>query len=230
MAKRKKKRNQVNDSQRANNIILEPQTPKQAEYLTALKNHSQVFAVGPAGTGKTYMPTVFAAEKYLYGQIKRIVVTRPAVEVGESHGYLPGTIEKKIAPWVQPVTEILKDCMGKGRFQDMYKYGDFEVAPFAYMRGRTFNDCFVILDEAQNTTPKQMEMFLTRLGYNCHVVISGDLRQTDVLTPTSGLGMAVELMKHHVIPAKLIQFTSEDVVRSEMCRHWVEAFEKGLPL
>lgn len=224
------KKNSVNDAQRANKIDIYPKNQKQKEYIEALKNHNQVFAIGPAGAGKTYIPTIIATKAYLRGEIKKIILTRPAVEAGEEkHGFLPGNLDKKLAPWVLPVTEIIEEALGsKQRFMDMLSNGDLEVAPFTYMRGRTFKDAFVFLDEAQNTTPAQMEMFLTRLGENSKVVISGDLRQTDMLNGKSGLKMATDLVKKYDIPAAIIEFTSDDIVRSNLCQFWVKAFEKGL--
>lgn len=222
---KKRQRNFANDIQRANRTELVPKTEKQKEYLAALRDSPQIFAIGPAGSGKTYMPTVLAVKMYLMGQVKKIILTRPAVEVGESHGYLPGDLNRKLAPWVLPVTEVIEDIMGRQAFEEMLRSGDLEIAPFAYMRGRTFSNAFVILDEAQNTTPKQMEMFLTRIGEDAKVVISGDIRQSDM--GRNGLETALKLIDRYKIPAKVIQFTSADVVRSHLCRMWVEAFEKG---
>jgi len=219
-------KNIVNDTQKSNRIQLSPRTEKQKEYLNALQNSSQVFAIGPAGSGKTYIPTMLATQMYLRGKIKKIILSRPAVEVGESHGFLPGDLHRKLAPWVLPITELIEEAVGKEKFITMMRAGDIEVAPFAYMRGRTFENAFVILDEAQNTTPKQMEMFLTRIGEGSRMVISGDLRQSDI-GKNSGLAVAIDLIKRYKIPAEIIEFTSRDVVRSEMCRQWVEAFEKG---
>ena len=223
---KKRQRNFANDVQRANKTELTARTDKQKEYLKALREAPQVFAIGPAGSGKTYMPTVLATKMYLMGQIKKIILTRPAVEVGESHGYLPGDLNRKLAPWVLPVTEIIQDIVCKPAFEEMLRSGDLEIAPFAYMRGRTFSNAFVILDEAQNTTPKQMEMFLTRIGEDTKVVIAGDIRQSDMLKG-SGLDVAIKLVERYKIPAKVVEFTSADVVRSDLCRMWVEAFERG---
>lgn len=221
-----RRRSTINDTQKSNRVILEPQTEKQKEYLTALKEHDQVFAIGPAGSGKTYIPTVLATKMYLTGQVRKIILSRPAVEVGESHGFLPGDLNKKLAPWVLPVTEIIEEITGKVQFENMLRAGDLEVAPFAYMRGRTFQDAFVILDEAQNTSVKQMEMFMTRIGQGTRVVVSGDVRQTD-MGLNSGLKAALDLIERYKIPAKVVQFSSKDIVRSDICRQWAEAFEKG---
>lgn len=218
-------KNQVNDAEKLKRAYISPRTENQRKYLQALKDHEQVFAVGPAGSGKTFIPVMFGLQEYLKRNINKIIITRPAVEVGESHGYLPGDLNRKLAPWVLPITELIEEVTGKERFIQMLKEGDFEVAPFAYMRGRTFNNAFVMLDEAQNTTEKQMEMFLTRIGENSKVVISGDLRQTDIPNGRSGLHKAMKLLESHNIPAGVIQFGTKDVVRSGICQQWVEAFE-----
>lgn len=219
-------RNPVNDAEKIKNTRIEPRSETQRKYIHAINNYSQVFAIGPAGAGKTFIPTMMAMDLYLKGKIKKIIVTRPAVEVEESHGFLPGDINKKLAPWVLPIAELIEEVVGKERFIKMQKEGDFEVAPFAYMRGRTFNNAFVILDEAQNTTTRQMEMFLTRIGQDAKVIISGDIRQTDMLKGNCGLALAIDMIEAYNIPAAIIKFTSSDVVRSEVCKMWVEAFEK----
>lgn len=227
MAK-KKSRNPVNEIQRANKIELSPRNPKQKEYLQALKKSDQVFATGPAGTGKTFIAAVVATQMYLRGDVSKIIITRPAVAAdGEEHGFLPGSLEKKLAPWVVPVVEIIQECLGsKAKLEEMMRTGDLEVSPFTYMRGRTLADAFVILDEAQNTTKSQMEMFLTRIGENTKVVISGDIRQSDI-GQGSGLKIALDLVKKHNIDAEIVEFTIDEVVRSKLCKQWVEAFDKG---
>lgn len=228
MANRKRSRNSVNETQRANNITLTPQTPKQREYLTALQSSDQVFAIGPAGTGKTYLPTVLATKMYLMGDVRKIIIARPAVAAcGEEHGFLPGDIGKKLAPWALPITEIIKDIVGNQKFDEMVKAGDIEIVAFTYLRGRTLSDAFIILDEAQNTSKEQMELFLTRIGEGSRVVICGDLNQSD-LRGASGLKTCVDLIQRYKIPAEVIKFTSADIVRSSICRQWAEAFEKGL--
>lgn len=222
-----KKKSSVNDVQKSNRIIIHPKTATQKHYLRELDFNSQVFAVGPAGTGKTFIPTMVAIKAYLRGEVTKIILSRPAVAAGgEEHGFLPGSLEKKLAPWTIPVTELMIEFMGKERFQDMLKSGDLEVTPFTYMRGRTFRDCFVILDEAQNTTPEQMKLFLTRLGDNSRVVVCGDVRQNDMKGST-GLATALELAKKFNIPVGIVEFTKEDVVRSDLCKFWVNAFEES---
>lgn len=219
-------KNQVNDAEKIKNTRITPRSDTQKDYLEALKTRDQVFAIGPAGAGKTFIPTMYGLELYLKNKISKIILTRPAVEVGEAHGFLPGDLSRKLAPWVVPVTELMEEVLGKERFIQMMKTGDFEVAPFTYMRGRTFQNALVILDEAQNTTEKQMQMFLTRIGENTKVVLCGDIGQNDMPQGKSGLKMAVELAEKYKIPAAVVKFTSKDVVRSEICRRWVEAFEK----
>lgn len=218
----------VNDAQKLKDVKIMPKNQAQRDYMEAIINNDQTFAIGPAGSGKTFIPVMLALEMYLKGEIDKIIVTRPAVEVEESHGYLPGDLTKKLAPWVYPITEIIEDYLGKQRFIDMVKNGDFEVAPFAYMRGRTFRKAFVLLDEAQNTTPKQMEMFLTRIGEDCKVIISGDIRQSDIAKGNSGLKIALQLIERHKIPAAIIEFSHRDIVRSGLCQKWAEAFSSVL--
>lgn len=227
MKHKKRQKNLVNQIQKSNNIVLTAKTDKQKEYLTALKSASQVFAVGPAGTGKTFLPTMYAAKMYLEGKVNKIVITRPAVTAGgEQHGFLPGDLNKKMANWVIPIAELIEECVGKEMFLEMMRTGDLEIAPFAYMRGRTFQNAFMIVDEGQNISIPQMEMLLTRIGEDCKLVIAGDIKQSD-LDNTSGLGEAIYLADKHKLPVKVVRFTSADVVRSGMTKLWVEAFEKG---
>lgn len=228
MSKRKKKHN-VNEHQKANKLQIIAKTPNQKLYLQALKEYDQVFAFGPAGTGKTYIPTMLAAQKFLRGEIKKIILTRPAVPAcGEDYGYLPGSIHNKIAPWVVPVMSLLEECIGKQQVFDALKSGAIEVVPFGFMRGRTFSEAYIIVDEAQNTTPEQMEMLVTRIGEGSKLVVSGDLRQSDLgKNFKSGLKEAIYLAEKYNIPAGIVQFTSEDVVRCGLCKLWVMAYEKG---
>lgn len=223
--KAKTKKFVANDSQKSNRIQLIPQTEKQKEYLDSLIKDEQVFAIGPAGTGKTYLPTLLALRMYLRKEIDRIVITRPAVSVGgEAHGFLPGTELEKLGPWVAPITELIEDYVGKVQLEQMLKNGDLTVSPFTYMRGKTFHNAFVILDEAQNTTKGQMETLLTRIGEGTRLVVCGDLRQSDK-REANGLKVAVDLIRSHDIGANIVEFTSDDVVRSGICQRWVKAFE-----
>lgn len=223
--KKKEARNQVNEVQKSNQIVITPKTAKQKELLHACQTAEQVFAVGPAGTGKTYIPTKLATKMLLRREIDKIVLTRPAVEVGESHGFLPGDIHRKLAPWVVPIIELIQEDIGADKLNAMLRDGTIEVAPFAYMRGRTFKRSYVILDEAQNTTPAQMEMFLTRLGEGSRVCISGDLCQTDMKSE-SGLAKAIRLIQTQNLPVKVVEFGLQDIVRSGICQMWAEAFQK----
>jgi len=220
-----RKRSQVNDAQRANGIRPVPRNDRQAEYIHALETQSQVFALGPAGTGKTFIAASMAAISYLRNRVKRIILTRPAVGLGgESLGFLPGKLEAKMAPWTQPVMEILEEGIGKQGVFDAIREGNIVVEAFQHMRGRTYRDAFVILDEAQNTTPEQMKAFVTRIGDGSIVVIDGDVEQSD-LGPRNGLSMAVRMVEQYGIDAGVVTFTSEDVVRSDICKQWVQAFE-----
>lgn len=205
---------------------LKPMTERQGDYLHALKTSDQVIVMGPAGTGKTYIAGTRAADQLRNHKISKIIITRPNVPGGRSLGFFPGTLEEKIAPWVVPLVETFKDRMGQGAFDVAIKNGDIEIIPFEVMRGRTFKDCVVILDEAQNTLPAEIKMFLTRIGDNCQVIINGDVSQTD-LRETSGLRVAIHLIKSQSLPVPIIEFTKDDIVRSGICEMWVKAFDEG---
>jgi len=202
---------------------LLPKNDKQAEYIEAIKSSSQVVVLGPAGTGKTYIAATYASNLYTTKQIDKIIITRPNVAAGKSIGYFPGTMEEKMMPWVMPVLEVLHWNMGKGAVETGIKNGNIEIAPFETMRGRSFQDAFVILDEAQNVTPHEIKMFLTRVGQNCKVILNGDIQQSD-LGYTSGLSSAIHIAKKHMIPVPVIEFTTDDIVRSDLCKQWIVAF------
>lgn len=204
-------------------LHIEPKTEKQREYLAALRSHSQVIVLGPAGTGKTYVASSFAASLYHSKHINRVILTRPNIAASKSLGFFPGTLIEKMTPWMMPIMDVMQKHLGAGVIDTAIKNGNIEFAPFETMRGRSFEDAFVILDEAQNTTPKEMMMFLTRVGENCKVVLNGDLMQRDVSTQ-SGLWTAINLSRKHSIPVPVIEFAMEDIVRSDLCRMWVEAF------
>jgi phosphate starvation-inducible PhoH-like protein len=184
-----------------------------------------VFTLGPAGTGKTYIAATLAADMLLDEKIERVVLSRPAVGVDEEHGFLPGDINKKIAPWVVPFTEVMQKRMGKDRYRQAMINGQIEIVPIAYMRGRTFDRALVFLDEAQNTTYSQIKMFLTRVGEGAKVIVNGDIRQTD-LEGHSGLASVLDMIDKYDLPVPVIEFTNEDVVRSGICKMWAEAFDK----
>ncbi|WP_026597301.1 PhoH family protein [Methylobacterium sp. 77] len=204
---------------------IQPLTDRQAEYLDALAVNKQVIVLGPAGTGKTYIAGTRAADQLRQRRIGKVIITRPNVPSGRSLGFFPGTLEEKIAPWVTPLTETMKERMGDAAYEIAMKTGDIEVVPFEVMRGRTFKNCLVILDEAQNTTTAEIKMFLTRIGDDCQVIINGDVSQTD-LRETSGLRTVIHLIKSRMMPIPIVEFTLDDIVRSGICAEWVRAFEE----
>ena len=201
--------------------------PAQAEYLDALRTSPQVFVLGPAGTGKTWIAATHAADLYRKGRIGKIILTRPNVPCGRSLGFFPGTLEEKFAPWAAPVVEAIKDRIGAASFDIAVKKGDIEMVPFEVMRGRSWKNAFVLLDEAQNTTPEEIKMFLTRIGEDCTVVVNGDVSQCD-LEATSGLRAVLDLIAKHDLPVPVVTFTLADIVRSGICAMWVRAFEGAL--
>ncbi|MCJ2130156.1 PhoH family protein [Methylobacterium sp. E-045] len=204
---------------------IQPLTVRQAEYLDALAVSKQVIVLGPAGTGKTYIAGTRAADQLRQRRIAKVIITRPNVPSGRSLGFFPGSLEEKIAPWVAPLTETMKERMGDAAYEIAMKTGDIEVVPFEVMRGRTFKNCLVILDEAQNTTTAEIKMFLTRIGDDCQVIINGDVSQTD-LRETSGLRTVIHLVKSRMMQVPIVEFTLDDIVRSGICAEWVRAFEE----
>lgn len=200
-------------------------TLKQIEYVNALKDNDIVFGVGPAGTGKTYLAVVYAVSLLKKGIIKHIVLTRPAIEAGESLGFLPGDLKEKIDPYLRPLYDALYDTLGNKSVDQMIENGVIEIAPLAYMRGRTLENCFCILDEAQNTTEMQMKMFLTRLGFNSKMVITGDISQIDLPNgKRSGLVNACNILKD-IDDIKIIKFEKLDVVRNPLVQKIIEAYD-----
>jgi phosphate starvation-inducible PhoH-like protein len=194
-------------------------------YLHAMQNHDLTFSIGPAGTGKTYLAMAVAVSALLAKQVKRIVLTRPAVEAGEKLGFLPGDLEEKVNPYLRPLYDALDDMLEPDRVDALLKRGQIEVAPLAFMRGRTLNDCFVILDEAQNATSQQMRMFLTRLGCESRTVVTGDITQVDLPTgQCSGLAEARSLLKN-IEGIAFCTFTDLDVVRHPLVQRIVVAYE-----
>lgn len=197
----------------------------QQEYVQAIRDHDLTFAVGPAGTGKTYLAMALAVVALKNKEIERIVLTRPAVEAGEKLGFLPGDLTQKVDPYLRPLYDALYDFMGVDSYQKLLERGVVEVAPLAYMRGRTLSDSFIILDEAQNTTSEQMKMFLTRLGFHSKVVVTGDITQTDLpYGKKSGLAEAVEILKD-IPEIGMVQLTHKDVVRHELVQTIVKAYD-----
>jgi phosphate starvation-inducible protein PhoH and related proteins len=201
-------------------------TVGQRNYVSAIKRTDLVFGIGPAGTGKTYLAVVMAVTALKNGNIKRIILTRPAVEAGESLGFLPGDLKEKVDPYLRPLYDALHDVLGAEHTERLIERGIIEIAPLAYMRGRTLDDAFVILDEAQNTTPAQMKMFLTRLGFGSKMVITGDITQVDLPKGVkSGLAAATEILKG--IKGVAFNFLEQsDVVRHPLVKRIIDAYEK----
>ncbi|MBQ8783994.1 MAG: PhoH family protein [Clostridia bacterium] len=205
---------------------VKPKTLGQEKYVEAIKEKTIVFGIGPAGTGKTYLAVAMAVNAFRAKEINRIILTRPAVEAGEKLGFLPGDLQQKVDPYLRPLYDALFDMLGAENFQRYQERGNIEVAPLAYMRGRTLDDSFIILDEAQNTTPEQMKMFLTRLGFNSKIVVTGDVTQIDLPDgKRSGLVEASKILKN-VDDIETIHFTEKDVVRHRLVQDIIKAYEK----
>jgi phosphate starvation-inducible PhoH-like protein len=195
-------------------------------YLKALKEHAITIGIGPAGTGKTYLAVAMAASFLKQKEVERIILTRPAVEAGEKLGFLPGDLQEKVDPYLRPLYDALYDVIGTENFQKYMAKGIIEVAPLAYMRGRTLNDAFIILDEAQNTTPEQMKMFLTRLGFGSRMAVTGDVTQIDLPHgKLSGLKQA-EIVLADVPGVAIVRFAEGDVVRHELVGGIIKAYEQ----
>jgi phosphate starvation-inducible PhoH-like protein len=203
-----------------------PKTDTQRRYIDAIKNYDIVIGIGPAGTGKTYLAMAMAIHAFLKKQVSRIVLARPAVEAGERLGFLPGDLYEKVSPYLRPLYDALLDMMEAEKAGKLIERGIIEIAPLAFMRGRTLNDSFVILDEAQNTTSEQMKMYLTRLGFNSKTVITGDITQIDLPTgKTSGL-IEAERILTGIEGIKFIYFSEKDVVRHKLVQEIVKAYER----
>lgn len=205
---------------------ITPLNPTQASYLNALRTSPQVIVLGPAGTGKTWIAATHAADLFRTGCVDRIILTRPNVPCGRSLGFFPGTLEDKFAPWAVPVAEAIKERIGKAAYDIALKKGEIELVPFEVMRGRSWKNAFVLLDEAQNSTPAEIKTFLTRIGEDCSVVINGDVSQCDLDT-ASGLSAVLSLIKSQMLPVPVVEFTREDIVRSGICAMWVRAFDEA---
>ncbi len=210
----------------AQNRIISPKTQNQKTYIDAIRNRDIVFGIGPAGTGKTYLAVAMAVSALTSGQVKSIILTRPAVEAGEKLGFLPGDLAQKVNPYLRPLYDALSDMLGSEKSERMLEQGIIEIAPLAFMRGRTLNDAFIILDEAQNTTREQMKMFLTRIGFDSSAVITGDVTQVDLPRPeVSGLLQAKNLLKK-IDGIGFCHFSRHDVVRHPLVQKIIAAYEK----
>ena len=205
---------------------VKPKTLGQKKYIETIRKNTITLGVGPAGTGKTYLAVAMAVTAFRAKEINRIILTRPAVEAGEKLGFLPGDLQSKVDPYLRPLYDALFDMLGAENFQKHQERGDIEVAPLAYMRGRTLDDSFIILDEAQNTTPEQMKMFLTRLGFNSKMVVTGDITQIDLPDgKRSGLKEAIKVLKN-IEDIGVVRFNEKDVVRHRLVQDIIKAYEK----
>lgn len=205
---------------------VKPKTLGQKKYIETIKKNTITLGVGPAGTGKTYLAVAMAVTAFRAKEINRIILTRPAVEAGEKLGFLPGDLQSKVDPYLRPLYDALFDMLGAENFQKHQERGDIEVAPLAYMRGRTLDDSFIILDEAQNTTTEQMKMFLTRLGFNSKMVVTGDITQIDLPDgKRSGLKEAIKVLKN-IEDIGVVRFNEKDVVRHRLVQDIIKAYEK----
>lgn len=208
------------------NRVVSPKSVNQKSYIDAIRQNDIVFGVGPAGTGKTYLAVAMAVSALASEQVRSIILTRPAVEAGEKLGFLPGDMAQKVDPYLRPLTDALSDMLGQDRSQELVERGIIEIAPLAFMRGRTLNNAFIILDEAQNTTREQMKMFLTRIGFDSCAVVTGDITQIDLPGSTgSGLIDAQEVLGD-VTGIKFCYFAKSDVVRHPLVQEVIEAYER----
>jgi len=209
-------------------VLVTPQTKGQIVYVDAIKHNDIVFGIGPAGTGKTYLAMAMAVNALKKGLVRRIILTRPAIEAGENLGFLPGDMIEKISPYLRPLYDALYDMMEGKKAEELIEEGTIEVAPLAFMRGRTLNDAFVVLDEAQNSTPFQMKMFLTRLGFDSKAVITGDITQSDLPKGTvNGLDDAIKVLQG-IDGINFVHLTDKDVVRHELVQRVIKAYENAI--
>jgi len=205
---------------------IRAKTHGQKDYINAVKNNAITFSIGPAGTGKTYLAVAMAVTSFRNKEVNRIVLTRPAVEAGERLGFLPGDLQNKVDPYLRPLYDALFDILGAETYHKYMEKGMIEVAPLAYMRGRTLDDSFIILDEAQNTTPEQMKMFLTRIGFGSKAIITGDITQIDLpKDKKSGLKEVIKILKN-IKGIEFVYLTERDVVRHELVQKIIKAYEK----
>ena len=204
---------------------LLPRTERQREFIHALTNSNQVFVLGPAGTGKTYVTATYAADLYATKTIDKIVITRPHVAVGRGLGFLKGDLTDKVKPWALPVLDVLEKHLGKGAVETGIKNGNIEMAPLDLMRGRSFDNAFIIVDETQNITTHELKMILTRVGEGTTIVLNGDVQQSD-LKEADGLSKIIHLAKKYMLPVPIIEFGVDDIIRSDITAMWVKTFMK----
>ena len=207
------------------NKIITPKSINQKIYIDAIRSRDIVFGIGPAGTGKTYLAMAMAVSAFLSKKVNRIILARPAVEAGEKLGFLPGDLQQKVDPYLRPLFDALYDMMDFEKINRLIDRGVIEIVPLAYMRGRTLNDAFVVLDEAQNTTPTQMKMFLTRLGFSSKAVITGDITQIDLGTSSKSGLIDAETVLSKIKGIKFVYFSNKDVVRHPLVRKIIEAYD-----
>jgi phosphate starvation-inducible PhoH-like protein len=225
---RSKRKTNYKNSEAKQTSGFSPLTENQNLLWGAMQSYRQVFILGPAGTGKTYVTATYAADLYTLKSIDKIVITRPHVAVGKDLGYLPGSLEEKTYPWALPVLDVLNKHLGKGTVDTAIKNGNIEMAPLALMRGRSFDNAFIIVDETQNITTHELKMLLTRVGEESTIVLNGDVQQSD-LKEADGLSKVIHLAKKYMLPVPIIEFGVDDIVRSDICADWVKVFmEEGL--
>ena len=204
---------------------LVAKTTKQQDLIDALGSSRQIFILGPAGTGKTYVTATYAADLYTKKEVDKIVITRPHVAVGKELGFLKGDLTEKTMPWALPVLDVLEKHLGKGAVETGIKNGNIEMAPLALMRGRSFDNAFIIVDETQNITTHELKMLLTRVGEGTTIVLNGDVQQSD-LKEADGLTKVIHLAKKHMLPVPIIEFDVDDIIRSDITAMWVKVFLK----
>jgi len=223
--RRTRRKTNYKNSDKKQTSGLVPKTDNQKLLIDAMKEYSQVFILGPAGTGKTYVAATYASDLYTLKEIDKIVITRPHIAVGKDIGFLPGTLEEKTYPWALPVLDVLQKHLGKGAVETGIKNDNIEMAPLALMRGRSFDNAFIIVDEALNITTHELKMLLTRVGEGSTIVLNGDVQQSD-LKEADGLSKVIHLAKKHMLPVPVIEFGVEDIIRSDICAQWVKVFMK----
>lgn len=208
------------------NRVISPKSVNQKSYIEAIRSNDIVFGIGPAGTGKTYLAVAMAVSALANEQVRSIILTRPAVEAGEKLGFLPGDMAQKVDPYLRPLTDALNDMLGQDRSQELVERGIIEIAPLAFMRGRTLNNAFIILDEAQNTTREQMKMFLTRIGFDSRAVITGDITQIDLPGSTQSGLIDAQNVLNGIKGIQFSHFARSDVVRHPLVQEVIEAYER----